>query len=608
MPFFTKPTRPRQNRAPVAPTERLESRLFLSGSRPFSGIPAAIPGIIQAENFDNGGEAVAFHDTEAANLGGAYRATAVDLEPTGDTGGGFNVGWTHAGEWLNYSVNVAATGNYDLAIRVADAVQGGSFHVEVDGVNVSGSLAVPNTGNWQSYTTLAKTGIPLTAGNHVVKLAMDTNGTYGFVGNFNWMSFTASPVIPPTSGPFGGTPAAVSGTIEAENFDLGADGVAYHDTTPINEGGSSYRQSGVDLEASADAGGGYNVGWTHAGEWLTYTIKVPVAGKYDLAARVASAGVGGTFHVEFGGVDKTGPLTVPNTGAWQTFATVVKNGIDLPAGTYVMKVAIDGNGVYGFAGNYNWFKLTPAEPARNLLFFGNSFTAYNNLPALVSTIAALDGHAKPNVFAQATFGWTLTDQLNKLATDGSGNIIRSLPAGAAWDDVIMQDLSTRPTSVRTPPINGDAAAFRADAAALFKQVHDQSPGVHDVLLETWARGADSPFYPGSYSGSATMQSELLTNYTLAAGDANQAFGAGTAIVAPAGEAWKARGWARELYDGSDEYHPSPKGSLLAALVVYRAAYHDDTADIPAANATALLASLNLTAADWTQLTSTADSV
>src|SRR5690242_17504633 len=66
----------------------------------------SLPGQFEAENFDNGGEGVAYHDVEAANLGGQYRPTeGVDIQATSDTGGGFNVGWTKAGEWLRYAVN-----------------------------------------------------------------------------------------------------------------------------------------------------------------------------------------------------------------------------------------------------------------------------------------------------------------------------------------------------------------------------------------------------------------------------------------------------------------------------------------------------------------------
>lgn len=161
------------------------------GNTPFGGNPAAVPGRVQAENFDEGGEGVAYHDTTAGNSGGQHRpASDVDIEGTTDTGGGFNVGWITAPEWLEYTVNVATTGNYTLNARVGSIGDGGRFHVEVDtGGNVTGSLTVPNTGGWQNWTTVSHSGIHLTAGQHVIRFAGDTNGTAGVVGNLNWLEF-----------------------------------------------------------------------------------------------------------------------------------------------------------------------------------------------------------------------------------------------------------------------------------------------------------------------------------------------------------------------------------------------------------------------------------
>ncbi len=129
-----------------------------------------------------------------------------------------------------------------------------------------------------------------------------------------------------TSGPFSGTALALPGTIQAENFDNGGKNVAYLD--------SDYRQRRrpipdrcmhVDIEATNDGGPGWNVGWVGAGEWLEYTVNVGTAGNYNLEFRVASAGAGGTFHLEVNNVDKTGPLTVPSTGDWQSWTTVTKD-------------------------------------------------------------------------------------------------------------------------------------------------------------------------------------------------------------------------------------------------------------------------------------------
>jgi hypothetical protein len=145
---------------------------------------------IQAENFDTGGEGVAYHDTDAANSGGQYRTSdGVDIQTTTDTGGGYNVGWTNAGEWLEHTVNVAAAGTYNLKLRVARQPTGTStVMVLFGGVDKTGSLAVPSTGGWQTWTDLSRTGVSLSAGQQFMRISM-TGGSY----NLNWIEITAAP-------------------------------------------------------------------------------------------------------------------------------------------------------------------------------------------------------------------------------------------------------------------------------------------------------------------------------------------------------------------------------------------------------------------------------
>jgi len=157
-----------------------------AGSSPYQGTPVSLPGTVQFENYDEGGKEVAYHDTTSGNTGGVHRTNNVDIQATTDTGGGYNVGWVKASEWLKYSATVAAAGSYTLDVRVASSGVGGTFHVEVDGVNVSGSMSVPNTGGWQVWTTISKTGLTLSAGSHLIRFVMDTNGPGGSVANFNW--------------------------------------------------------------------------------------------------------------------------------------------------------------------------------------------------------------------------------------------------------------------------------------------------------------------------------------------------------------------------------------------------------------------------------------
>ena len=112
------------------------------------GTPAAIPGTIRAETFDNGGEGVAYHDTSAGNNGGKARATDVDIEASAD--GGYDIGWTTAGEWLNYTVNVGSTASYTVGLRVATP-SGATMHIGFNGSkHVWTTVSIPKTGGWQN--------------------------------------------------------------------------------------------------------------------------------------------------------------------------------------------------------------------------------------------------------------------------------------------------------------------------------------------------------------------------------------------------------------------------------------------------------------------------
>jgi regulation of enolase protein 1 (concanavalin A-like superfamily) len=235
---------------------------------------------------------------------------------------------------------------------------GGTFHIEVNGVNKTGSFTVPDTGGWQNWVTIRKTGLTLSQGQQVLKLVMDSDGAAGAVGNFNYMRFNleASSGGGPSSTPYGGAAAALPGKLQLEAFDNGGEGVAYHDLSVENLGGA-YRSTGVDIETTTDSGGGYNIGWVYAGEWLAYTVNVGAAGTYDIEARVSSPGAGGTFHIEIDGVDRTGALSVPNTGGWQQWTTIRKAGVSLNAGLQVWRVVIDSNGSTNAMGNLNYLSV-----------------------------------------------------------------------------------------------------------------------------------------------------------------------------------------------------------------------------------------------------------
>ena len=322
---------------------------------PYGGTPAAVPGTVQAANYDTGGQGVAYNVTSANGSANSYRSDGVDLENTADTqdttaaGGAYDMGWTTPGQWFKYTVTVATAGTYSVAFRVASpyGITDALHIANSSGTNLTGAVAVPNTGGYETWTTVTAS-VTLPAGQQTLTLDQDSNGW-----NFHYMAFTlGSGGGGGSSGdqPFGGTPAAVPGTVQVANYDTGGQGVAYN-VTSANGSANSYRSDGVDLENTADtqdttaAGGAYDMGWTTPGQWFKYTVQVATAGSYTVSFRVASPyAVTDALHIaNSSGTNLTGAVAVPNTGGYQTWTTVTAS-VTLPAGQQTLTVDQDSNG------------------------------------------------------------------------------------------------------------------------------------------------------------------------------------------------------------------------------------------------------------------------
>ncbi len=197
------------------------------------------PTTIQAEDYDKGGEGIAYHDTTAGNQGTQYRpAEGVDVEATTDAGGGFNLVNVASGEWLEYTLNVASAATFDVDFRVASSGAGGAFHTEVDGFNEGWTLGVPNTGGAQTWQTVTRRGVKLSAGTHVLRLVMDQAPATGLVGNFNWIAFRPATVATVTTlapvadafvrdGSYNGTNFGTAKTLDVKKSDAGFNRESY---------------------------------------------------------------------------------------------------------------------------------------------------------------------------------------------------------------------------------------------------------------------------------------------------------------------------------------------------------------------------------------------
>lgn len=135
------------------------------------GNPQKIPGAINVTYFDKGGEGVGYHDLTTANDGeGIRQDQGVDtgiLLPEG------NIGGIATNEWLEYTVEVLQDGNYTFQIMFATAGRYGKFHLEFDGIDKTGKVAVLSTGNYSRFVATNIKGIALKKGIQVMRIFFD---------------------------------------------------------------------------------------------------------------------------------------------------------------------------------------------------------------------------------------------------------------------------------------------------------------------------------------------------------------------------------------------------------------------------------------------------
>lgn len=136
---------------------------------PFGGKAWAVPGKIEVENFDEPGYGAgndSFSDNDDVNNGDSdYRkGTSVDLYAKAS---GVAVGYSQAGEWLEYTINVAEDGDYTLFTNIASE-GGSSISFMLDGKDLTGEIEVPATGSYDDFQNV-KANVTLTAGEHILR-------------------------------------------------------------------------------------------------------------------------------------------------------------------------------------------------------------------------------------------------------------------------------------------------------------------------------------------------------------------------------------------------------------------------------------------------------
>ena len=145
---------------------------------PFTaGKPATLPGTLQTEYYDKGGEGAAYHDNDAQNQGDAnYRASeGVDIV---NGNGGRALGYTSTGEWVEYTIDVQEAGNYSFKATVSSGVNNSGFSINLNKngkITKLADIRVPQTGSnsWDTYRVVEGTlSQPLEAGEQILRIVI----------------------------------------------------------------------------------------------------------------------------------------------------------------------------------------------------------------------------------------------------------------------------------------------------------------------------------------------------------------------------------------------------------------------------------------------------
>jgi hypothetical protein len=147
--------------------------------------------------------------------------------------------------------------------------------------------------------------------------------------------------------------------IQAEDYDVGGEGTAYHDTT-LGNAGKEYLGDDVDIESCKE--GGYNVGWIEKGEWLRFSNIQGHGREYYISARVASENREGAFRIEINGTDATGLVTFPPTGGFQKWTTVDAGVVTLTPGFNTIRLVSEAD-----SWNVNWIAFNTSKKAASAL-------------------------------------------------------------------------------------------------------------------------------------------------------------------------------------------------------------------------------------------------
>lgn len=196
---------------------------------------------------------------------------------------------------------------------------------------------------------------------------------------------------------------------------------------------------GLALENTTDAGGGQNIGYTHAGDYLDYPIRVAGSGIYNMVVRVACMSSAGRIEVQqlndHNVVLNSVTINIPVTGGWQTWQSV-NTEINLTGGPGTLRVKI-----LQPEFNLNWYKFELVQGIMELDRQGMNI--YPNPASEELTIEIPESSGKQKTIYFRALNGTLIKTAALSGAIAQTISVRDLPAGFYIADVEMSGTKWR---------------------------------------------------------------------------------------------------------------------------------------------------------------------
>lgn len=308
-----------------------------NGPHNISGAKVGHASVVEAEDYDTGGEGTSYHfQNTKANMSvtKAYRkdgdagVAIADHTPSGSTEKLYAVGSTTPGDWLAYTIEVDADGYYSIATKCSAGGQG-RYSLYVDDVKVVDSRSFKN-GNWRNYTDDTVTGIKLTKGTHIFKWeqreGMNVDKfTFTFAGEHQYYN-------------------AIPGRICCYMYDeLTADNHNFANKDKCNANCYKLRADGRDdclaINGSGTDADPYVIKNTTPGDFWEYTVYAE-EGTYDIAIRAIGANSGEMIKLWLDGEQIGKNLSCPGGWAFADAKDTKVEGVSISEGKHVLKFEI----------------------------------------------------------------------------------------------------------------------------------------------------------------------------------------------------------------------------------------------------------------------------